>query len=92
MSKQKYNPKIMVVDQKDVTLPRITVFESWEKIDGVVYYKWKREGDEDWHTQATPYPETPIVRYIYLTPEEYERKLRQEGKPCCDLNLIKKEV
>lgn len=61
-----------LVDPKDVVIDYVTIFQSWEKIDGIVYWKWRCKGEEDWHYKETAYKESPIIEYKKMTPEEYE--------------------
>lgn len=58
---------------EDVTINRITLFESWETVKGVVYHKWRKEGESDWHWEKTAYKESPVIFWKYVTPDEYEK-------------------
>lgn len=74
----------ILVDPKDVVIERITLFESWETVGGVVYHKWRGEGEKDWHWQKTAYKEPPVILWKYITPTEYDqfyKDKKDDGKP-----------
>ena len=72
--------KTISVDPKDVTIDYVTVFQSWEKIDGVVYWKWRAQGEKDWHYKKTAYTESPVIEYKRMLPEEYKLFVERNEK------------
>lgn len=59
----------------------ITIYEDWDEIDGVIWYKWKR-ADEDspaeegeWHYIRTAFKQKPVIRWKSMSEVEYKEKL-----------------
>ncbi len=71
------------VDPKDVVIERITLYESWETVNGTVYHKWRKEGETNWHWEKTPHKEPPVVFWKHVTPIEYDAfyKGKDDGEP-----------
>lgn len=50
----------------------IAIYEDWEKVGDTVFYKWRTDGEDEWHYRKTPYKDKPVVHFRYLTQEEWE--------------------
>lgn len=73
-----------LVDPKDVLIEPVALFESWETVDGIVYHKWRKEGEEDWHWVKTAYKEPPVIFWKHVTLTEYEefyKTKKDDGNP-----------
>lgn len=58
----------------------VTFYETYEKRDGVVYYKWRLEGDEDWHEKKTALKEVPYTISRTLPEEEWSLLYKEKLK------------
>ena len=49
----------------------VRIYEDWVEIEGTVFYKYRKEGEEQWRYKKTPYTQKPVVQFRLMTPEEY---------------------
>lgn len=61
----------------------VTIFEDWVEVGGAIWYKWKLEGEKEWHFKRTAYKEKPVIYMKVLPIKEYEMffKDMDEDKP-----------
>ena len=50
----------------------VRIYEDWVEIEGTVFYRWRAEGEKEWHYKKTPYTEKPVVNFRLMTQEEFE--------------------
>ena len=56
----------------------VTVFEDWAEVDGAIWYKWRLEGEKDWHWKKTAHKQKPVV-YMKKIPREEFNLIYKEG-------------
>lgn len=57
----------------------VTIFEDWNERDGRIYYRYRFEGEKEWHERLTAHKQKPFIRWQLLTPIELENKLSRLG-------------
>ncbi len=56
----------------------IVIYEDWnEDADGNIWYRWREEGEKNWHSLITPYKQKPVVRMKRLHRYEYGKLLEK---------------
>ena len=58
-------------------LDYVTIFEDWNERDGKIYYRYRFEGEKEWHEKLTAHKQKPFIRWQLLTPKELESKLER---------------
>lgn len=59
----------------------IVIYEDWEQIDDIWYYKWRATSEKDWHYRATALKDKPFLQWKYITPQEHARLQMTDTPP-----------
>lgn len=65
--------------ESDKSIDTITIFEDWAEIEGAVWYKWRVEGEKNWHWRRTAYKQKPVVYMKRLPREEFNILLKEDN-------------